>query len=390
MRILNVVFEDRIGGPTRRIVRVGSRLLEYGVDTVLCLPDGSGNAADFARESGVEVRRIRFERIPRPSDLRRVLRWMALTPRDIWRFAELFRREDADIVHVNGAFFIAPGIAAKLLGIPIVWHLNDTIVPRRVAPVFGNFVRVVATRIVAAAEAVAQHYGVSTVAHEVIYAPVDLAQFDEVAREGVRGEMRVGLLANRLPTKGVEYFIEAAGLIRKRRQEARFVIAGAKFPNHADYYERTQQMVAELGLGSVLRDYGFVSSVEDVLGELDVLVLSSPTMEASPTVILEAMAAGLPVVAADVGGVREILLRDPARPAGVVVPTRSSEGIAEAVLELLDDPERAASMGRNGRRLAGEYFSLERCTSKHLEVYVSMTKAEANAYVGLEERRKDA
>lgn len=379
LRVLNVVFEDRIGGPTRRIVRVGSRLLEHGVDTVLCLPDGTGNAADFARERGVEVRRSRFERIPRPNDLRRVLQWIVLTPRDIWRFAKLFRQEEADVVHVNGAFFVAPGIAAKLLRIPVVWHLNDTIVPRTVAPVFGRFVRLMAARIVAAAEAVARHYGVSEVAHEVIYAPVDLAQFEDVMRDEVRKEPRVGLIANRLPTKGVEYFIEAAGLIRKHRQDVRFVLAGAKFPNHTDYYEWTQEMIVECGLKSVLRDYGFVSSVEDVVRELDVLVLSSPTMEASPTVVLEGMAAGVPVVAADVGGVRELLLRDPVRPAGVVVPPRSSEAIAEAVLELLKDSEKATRMGEYGRQLAADRFSLERCVLDHLEVYESLRKSGASS-----------
>lgn len=390
MRVLNVVFEDRIGGPTRRIVRVGSRLLADGVDTVLCLPDGTGNAADFARECGIEVRRTRFERIPRPSDLRRVLRWTALAPRDVWRFARLFRQEGADVVHVNGAFFVAPGIAAKLLGIPVVWHLNDTLMPRSVAPIFGGFVRLMATRIVVAAEAVARHYGVSGAAHEVIYAPVDLAQFKDITRGEDRGEPRVGLLANRLPTKGVEYFIEAASLIRERRRDVKFTMAGAKFPNHLDYYARTQQMMAELGLTSVLRDYGFVSSVEDVMKEIDVLVLSSPTMEASPTVVLEGMAAGLPVVAADVGGVRELLLRDPARPAGVVVPTRSPEGIAVAVLELLDDPKKASWMGRNGRRSAGEYFSLETCVSGHLELYRSLEGAGAVAAADVEGGGRDA
>src|SRR5215207_9067751 len=112
MRVLNVVFEDRIGGPTRRIVKVGKRLSNYGVETVLCLPDGKGNAAEYASECGVPVRRLDFERIPRPTDPKRVLRWTALARRDVLRFARLFREETADIVHINGAFFITPGVAA--------------------------------------------------------------------------------------------------------------------------------------------------------------------------------------------------------------------------------------------------------------------------------------
>ncbi len=369
MRVLNVVFEDRIGGPTRRIVRVGGSLLKHGVDTVLCLPEGTGNAADFAREHGISVRRLQFERTPRPSDPRRVLRWVASTPRDILRFIRLFRQEGAEIVHVNGAFFIAPAIAAKLTGIPLVWHLNDTIIPRKVAPLFGLYVRVIADQLVVAAEAVARHYGVYGAAREVIYAPVDTDQFAGITSHVKHELTRVGLIANRLPTKGVEYFIEAASLIRKRREDVEFVLAGAQFPNHAEYYRRTQDMIANLGLESVFHDHGFVAFVEEVLKELDVLVLSSPTMEASPTVVLEGMAAGLPIVATDVGGVRELLLQEPTRPAGVVVATRSSADIAVAVLELLDDSGKAVRMGNNGRHLAEEHFCLRKCVNKHLDVY---------------------
>lgn len=369
MRVLNVVFEERIAGPTRRIVRVGKKLSEHGVDTVLCVPEGTGNAADYAQKSGVEVRRVEFERIPRPTDPKRVLRWAAFLPRDVLRFIRLFRRERADIVHINGAFFVPPGIAAKLLGIPVVWHLNDTVVPRAVAIAFGAFVRVVADKLVVAAEAVAKYYKISGAKYEVIYAPVDLRQFEGVARVRGSGPLRVGLIANRLPTKGVEYFIEAAALIRKRREDTEFVLAGAPFPNHMEYYRRATEMISDLGLKPVLHDRGFVSSVEDVLNDLDILTLSSPSTEASPTVVLEGMAAGLPVVATDVGGVREILLGELEHPAGVVVPLKSPEALAVAVLELLEEPEKAARMGENGRYLAEKYFSLERCTQRHLEVY---------------------
>ena len=88
--------------------------------------------------------------------------------------------------------------------------------------------------------------------------------------------------------------------------------------------------------------------------------------------VLEGMAAGVPVVATDVGGVREILLGDPAGPAGVVVPPRAPEALAAAVLALLKDPEQAKRMGRNGRILAQKRFSLEACADRHLKVYKSL------------------
>lgn len=91
-------------------------------------------------------------------------------------------------------------------------------------------------------------------------------------------------------------------------------------------------------------------------------------------VVLEGMAAGVPVTATDIGGVREMLFGDPARPAGVVVPPRNPEAISGAILRLLREPDEAACMGKNGRLLAEERFSLEICARRHLEVYESLTE----------------
>ncbi|MDP9439602.1 MAG: hypothetical protein M3P49_12830, partial [Actinomycetota bacterium] len=89
---MNVFFDDRHSGPTNRIIQVARRLLEHGIETVLCLPEGDGNAAEMARGAGVPVRRVAFERVPRPSDPRRVLTWAARLPGDVLRFARLLRR----------------------------------------------------------------------------------------------------------------------------------------------------------------------------------------------------------------------------------------------------------------------------------------------------------
>lgn len=375
LRVLNVLFESRYGGPQKRVSQVGEVLFTYGVQTILCQPPSGKVALKAAQEARVPIRDIAFERIPRPQDLKRVLRWAVLLPRDVWRFVDLFRRERPDIVHVNGAFFIAPAIAAKLAGIPLVWHLNDTIVPPRIAAVFGVLVRTLANQIVVAAEAVALHYGVNRGAYKVIYAPVDTKKFraPEPTSKGFGQEVpRIGLIANWSPLKGVEYFVQAAGLVREQLGgKLEVVFVGERFSTHLEYCQRVDELIDELNLGSAIHDYGFVASASDmatILAGMDVLVLSSTT-EASPMVVLEGMAAGVPVVATDVGGVREMLLGDPSSPAGTVVPPRDPEALAKAILDLLDHSEKATLMGKNGHRLAKEHFSLEVCARRHLEVY---------------------
>lgn len=370
MYVLNVLFDDRFGGSSKRVTQVARYLATHeDVHTLLCLPEGTGNTAEVAWEMGVPITRVGFERIPRPSDLRRVFRWTVRLPRDVRRFLDLYRRERPDVTHVNGAFFLPPAIAAKLARVPLAWHLNDTVIPKKVAPLFGALVRLMADRVLVTSEDVARHYGVTDFPHDVMPPPVDPRCFDVTWRPRRDGRRRIGLVANWNPLKGVEYFVRAAALVRERLgEDLEVVFVGAKLETHADYARGVDALIDEFGLRPAVREYGFVPSVAPILAGLDVLVMTS-TAEASSMPVLEAMAIGVPSVASDAGGVRELLHAELEHPAGVVVPIRNPEAIAAAVLDLLRRPKEAAQMGENGRRLASERFSLKACAGRHLKAY---------------------
>ncbi len=372
-RVVNVLFDDRLAGPSSRVIQVGRRLKQHRVETVICMPEGAGEAAALATERGVRIRRIPMSRIPRPGRPWAMLRWLVALPRDVGRLRTVFREEGAEVVHVNGAFFLAPAIAARLGGLALVWHLNDTIVPRKAAWVLGQMVRAVATRIVVAAKAVARHYGVSGTAHDVIYAPVDVDRFDAgrlASRRDRDAPLRVACIANWYPEKGIEYFVRACAMVRDelpgRRLEV--VLAGAKLETQADYCRDVETLIDKLGLRGATRYLGFVREVPEVLAGLDILALSSVS-EACPMVVLEAMSSALPVVATDVGGVRELLAPDTDERAGLVIPPRDPVAMARAIRALVESPELAAQLGRNGRRRACEKFSLDQCSERHLRVY---------------------
>lgn len=372
MYVLNVLFDDRFGGSSKRVTEVARYLAAHeDVHTLLCLPEGTGNTAEVAWGMGVPTTRVDFERIPRPSDPRRVLRWVVRLPRDVRRFVALYRREEPDVVHVNGAFFLPPAIAAKLARVPLAWHLNDTVIPKRLAPLFGALVRLTANRMLATSEDVARHYGVADSPHDVMPPPVDPRCFDVTWKPRKDGRRCIGLVANWNPLKGVEYFVRAAALVREQLgQDLEVAFVGARLDTHADYARGVDALIDELGLRSDVREHGFVSSVAPILAGLDVLVMTS-TAEASSMPVLEAMAVGVPAVASDAGGVRELLYANPENPAGVVVPVRDPKATAAAVLDLLVQPEKAARMGENGRRLAEERFSLKTCAHRHLVAYES-------------------
>lgn len=163
---------------------------------------------------------------------------------------------------------------------------------------------------------------------------------------------RVGFVGRIVRIKDLETFVRACSLVAAELPGCEFAVIGP-IDQEPDYAHRCTELADELGLGASLRFWG-EQDPQVALGRLDVLVLTSLS-EAQPRVALEAMAAGVPVIATDVGGCRELLNGiDPADgahgAAGVLTPVRSPLATADAILALAADADRRARLGAAGRR----------------------------------------
>jgi glycosyltransferase involved in cell wall biosynthesis len=123
--------------------------------------------------------------------------------------------------------------------------------------------------------------------------------------------------------------------------------------------------VRELGLEAAVQLSGPRRDVPDLLAQSDVFALASRS-EGGPISILEAMAAGLPVVASDVGGVPELVVEGET---GLLVPAGDAHALATALERLLADPELRRRLGAAGRERVRERFDLNALRSAHLELY---------------------
>lgn len=174
----------------------------------------------------------------------------------------------------------------------------------------------------------------------------------------------VGIVANlNRPVKRVQDFIKAAVIICKKMSNVRFVVIG-----DGHLRKELEILANELSMQERLVFYGRVSHPLDFVGEFDVGVITSET-EGFCNAIIEYMACGVPVVATDTGGNRELIINSNN---GYLVPVGDVDAIADRILKLLDCPDLAESMGDAGVRYVKDNFSLARILEKYCDLYDSI------------------
>ena len=197
------------------------------------------------------------------------------------------------------------------------------------------------------------------VVHNGIPGPDPAPVHPAVAALRARGPV-VGVLTLLRPGKGIETLVDALPDVLTAHPGASVAIAGGG----ADR-ERLAALARERGVGDAIHMIGETRGPMPLLAGADVFV-SASWAESFPYNVLEAMAAGLPVVATDVGGTAEAVEH---RVTGIVVAPRDPGALAAAIREVLGDPALGARLGSAGLARQRELFSLERMIDGTLQVY---------------------
>ncbi len=284
----------------------------------------------------------------------------------LWRLARLMRRRRVDAVvtvGTGGDKMFWGRLAGWLSGVPVICSaLHSTGLPdhvefsnRLLAPLTDAFIAVAEPH----GRYLAEHEGCPAAKVVVIPNGVDAERFSpRPPNERLLEELNLdpaapvaGIVAGLRPEKNHEMFLRVAASVCERLPAARFLVVGDG-PERA----KLESLAASLGVADAVRFLGTRCDVEEVLSLVDVLLLSSH-MEANPTCVLEAMAAGKPVVATRVGSVAETVL--PGK-SGYLVGPGDWQAMAAYALELLGDCQRAEEMGRAGRQQAIARWSVDR------------------------------
>jgi len=377
-RFLSVIHYPVFGGPHNAALHLAGPLRERGWETVVLLPDEPGNAAERLRAAGVETRTVPLGRIRASRSLEPHLRLARNYRNDVHRIESVLADEGADLVLIGGLHNFQAAFAARRSGQAVVWQLLDTNSPVAFRRLAMRAVTRYADAIMSTGHEVARvHPGALAFGDRLVpyLMPVDVSEFapDSERASAARTELGlgssdlvVGTVNNLNPMKGHLTFIRAAALLRRRLPTVRFVLLGATYEYRSDYtqmlLDEAESLGLEVGNDLLIVDPG--SRVSQLAPALDLFWLTSePRSEGTPTTVEEAMALGIPVVAADVGGVRELV--DDGE-TGYLVSPRDPEALAAATEPLLDDPERRRRMGEAARVRAVADFNLDRCADLHL------------------------
>jgi glycosyltransferase involved in cell wall biosynthesis len=297
------------------------------------------------------------------------------TARQLRRFAADLRERDVSIVHTHDVYSNIFGLpAARLAGVPArVASRRDTggVGTNSRRRVEGMLYRL-AHKVVTNADAVARDLagqGVPESKIVTIHNAVDVARMKAtLSRRSAHelfqlpeGRRFVVLVANLShDVKDHPTFVRAAKRIKDAVPESAFVVAGT-----GPLASRLRSLAESLGIRDDLFLIGACSAIGDLLSLAEVCVLSS-TAEGLSNAVLEYMAAGRPVVATDVGGIREAVVEGET---GYLVAARDDGALADRVISLLQDPERARGMGELGRRRVVEEFSCELLVERVVDLY---------------------
>jgi glycosyltransferase involved in cell wall biosynthesis len=356
--VLHIISDLHVGGAGRYLLNLLPGLSQLGVDVSVACPQGGELEKELSRQ------KVTLHQLTAGDAS---FSWSTVA--EVYR---LLTKEDYQIVHTHAS--LAGRIAARLAHGPKVVLTRHGLGAGRYVPAWrrwlnGRASTLLTDKIIAISQAVALsliNEGVPPDQIRIIPNGIAVEEFACCSGAAVRMELGVGnrplvgMVARLVPEKAPQDFVQAAALIKKKRPDTIFVLVGTG-PLQTELAEQIQT----LGLMPEFRLLGYRRDVAALTAALDVAVLTS-RWEGQGLVLLEAMAAGKPVVATAVGGITEVV--KPER-TGLLVPAGDPVAIAQAVVRLLNNVKQAQMMGLAGQELVRQEFSREAMARQTAELY---------------------
>ncbi len=360
----------RVGGTEGQLLEIASRLDRHRFDVTVCVLKGHDVITRELGERGVRVIALGGKG-----------KWDVRVLSRLWR---AIRQEQPEVIHaflffanlasrVLGRFLRVPVLISSYRGVDVETGWLYQLIDRWTA----RWARAMTCCSEAVRRSVIPRIGGDNGKYVTIHNGVDLERFTGSApltraelglREGIPVIGTVCRLDE--PVKGLTVLLEATARLTRQAEGpgCQLLIVGEGPADHL-LHER----VGKLEMAERVVFAGMRRDIERLLPVLDVFVLPSLT-EGFGIAIVEAMAAGRPVVATQVGGIPEVVVH---LDTGLLVPPGDADALAAAIEAILRDPNRARALGARGQRRAREKFSIELTVKRHEELYETLVAKHA-------------
>ena len=376
-RVLHVNNSADIYGASRMLLRWIRGVDRTRFEPLVVLPEAGPLQQLIEAENVQVILHPRLSIITRPVfHSHRIIGFLLNYPVSVFFLWRLIRQRRIDLVYTNTGVIVSPALAARLAGVPHLWHIREWFQEfQQIWGTFSWYIRTFSGKIIAISNAVASQFEprdkvvVVFDAFSLAAAPTppgDLRR-EFRARHALGGDLVVGCVGRiKFVRKGQEILVQATAMLKQRGRPVKALIVGAPFPANEEHLTRLKELVRELGVENQVVFTGELADPRPAYLAMDVLAMTSIQPEPFGGVTNEAMSLGLPVIATNVGGSLDQVVDGLT---GLLVAPGDPAALADAIEKLMSNPELRRQMGTAAAERVRQKFSPEAMVSKIEQVF---------------------
>ena len=362
MKVLFLTTHLDVGGISTYVVTLAKNLQRSGVD-VICASAGGRLVSELER-SGI----VHYE-IPIRTKNELHLKLLFA----FFKILEIIDKND--ITHVHSHTRVSHVVGAFVHKVRTIHYVTTCHgfykrrILRRLFPAWGD-------RVIAISYPIREHlvndFKVSKVKTALVYNGVDASKFNVNLLPSDREELRryygigqegliIGGISRLAQVKGYQYLVHALPSVLEKYPDTKVVLIG-----EGNYKKKLVKIARKYGVENSVYFIGKIEDVSMALEMIDIFVHPCTWQEGFGLAVLEAMAAGKPIIASNVGGLYALVKEDIN---GWLIPPGDAEALSQALNKLIGSEELLKSMGGNSKRIAREAFSMQKMTAEMTKVY---------------------
>ena len=365
IKVLFISHSAKLYGAEKSLLLLLKEIDKNRFDPIVAIP-GEGSLKEEVRQLNIRTHRIQCPHWV--GDKTGIVRFLNNAFREIITSFKLYgfiKREGIDLIYTNTMVNLSGALAAFIAGKPHIWHIREILsgnpdlysfLPHKA---LFNIILRLSHKIIANSNAVAKQFHGSSYSRKMTVvnnAVESLAGSREVSfPEDIAGALLsdwlVVMIGALQKTKAQDDAIHAVKITSATIPNIKLMLIG---DGREDYKEYLKELVLELEISDKIIFTGYRNDVRNILPYCKILLMPS-MKESFGRAALEAMAAGIPVIAANTGGLKEVV-RDGVT--GYFVPPGNYSAIAERIVDLYRHPDRAKRMGNEGKRVAEKEFNV--------------------------------